>query len=297
MKKRLLFHSLFAFGIALSSCVRDEILPCPPLQINLDVTDKNYFNIDEIPGESRISENLPFKEYVSVLSYQLRDASNGVVIVRKGPFRVDGNEQLYPIAFSDTLPHGTYVLTVWGGHETTLPLTADADSLCLHPDGYPNDDIYLTNDTLLYDATNYAYTAGLERTKGKLLVQVEKLMQGVSRVEQRVTRIWTHVDRHFEYSRPDTVRQEHPMESGAGDDVLLRTCLAPSAMKENSKHQLRFYKGSQLVSSDKAACWVPLTLNRNEITLIKYICPTDDYPRIFLWVNDNWELIHQMEID
>jgi len=32
--------------IMLSSCIRDEILPCPPLQVNISVKDKNYLNIE-----------------------------------------------------------------------------------------------------------------------------------------------------------------------------------------------------------------------------------------------------------
>lgn len=32
--------------VLLPSCIRDEILPCPPLQVNISVKDKNYFNIE-----------------------------------------------------------------------------------------------------------------------------------------------------------------------------------------------------------------------------------------------------------
>ena len=39
-------YILYALSaILLSSCIRDEILPCPPLQVNIAVKDKNYFNI------------------------------------------------------------------------------------------------------------------------------------------------------------------------------------------------------------------------------------------------------------
>ena len=53
-----------------SSCIRDTVPPCPPLQVTLTVKDKNYFNIDDavkLGLMERKAENLPFRDYVSVV--------------------------------------------------------------------------------------------------------------------------------------------------------------------------------------------------------------------------------------
>ena len=46
------------------SCIKEEIKPCPPLQINIAVKDKNYFNINNVELEEYKEENLSFREYI-----------------------------------------------------------------------------------------------------------------------------------------------------------------------------------------------------------------------------------------
>ena len=57
--------------VAMAGCIRDKIEPCPPLTVTLEVTDKNWFNIDEVAAEGLaepMDENLPFREFVQSLS-------------------------------------------------------------------------------------------------------------------------------------------------------------------------------------------------------------------------------------
>ena len=42
----VLYVSLFLTVLNLSSCIREELPACPPLQVILDVEDKNYHNIN-----------------------------------------------------------------------------------------------------------------------------------------------------------------------------------------------------------------------------------------------------------
>ena len=81
LRKRKYMSKLIGYLIGIcvvcSSCLRDDIPPCPPLQITLEVKDKNYFNIAEVERRGlaeRVDENLPFREYVSTLFYALYDA-------------------------------------------------------------------------------------------------------------------------------------------------------------------------------------------------------------------------------
>ena len=53
--------------LAFASCIRDEIEPCPPLQVRIAVKDKNYFNINEVVRlgyAEKLAEDLPFRDYV-----------------------------------------------------------------------------------------------------------------------------------------------------------------------------------------------------------------------------------------
>ena len=76
--KRLTLTGLFlASLLALSSCLRDDLQPCPPLQVTLSVKDKNYFNVasaQKLGMAEPVDENLPFRSYVSTLYYVLHDA-------------------------------------------------------------------------------------------------------------------------------------------------------------------------------------------------------------------------------
>lgn len=85
----------------LSSCVRDEFMPCPPLQINLTVKDKNYFNVDKVDMEQRVDENLAFREYVPTLHYMLRDAATEQVVAERSLFDVEGDEKDFAITFPE----------------------------------------------------------------------------------------------------------------------------------------------------------------------------------------------------
>ena len=148
-----------------SSCVRDEIEPCPPLTVNITVKDKNYFNVDKVALEERKSEDLAFKEYVPTLYYQLRSAVTGEVVEEQGVFEVTGDGKAFPITFCECIPHGKYVLTTWGGLKDNTPLGDDPTSIEFHLNHAEGKDIYMTNDTLDYDAWNYDYTVEMYREK------------------------------------------------------------------------------------------------------------------------------------
>ena len=45
----------------------------------------------------------------------------------------------------------------------------------------------MANDTLVYDAYNYAYTTEMERTKGKLIIQVTNLPTAVHYSDKTIT--------------------------------------------------------------------------------------------------------------
>lgn len=278
-----------------SSCVRDEIEPCPPLTVNITVKDKNYFNVDKVALEERKSEDLAFKEYVPTLYYQLRSAATGEVIEEQGVFEVTGDEKTFPITFCDCIPHGKYVLTVWGGLEDNTQLGDDPTSIEFHPNHTEGRDIYMTNDTLDYDAWSYDYTVEMERTKGKLIIQVENLPEEVRYSDKTVSGLFQDLDCEFNYFNQTSVQTMAEWE--AEPEIVTKTVLTPSVKEKGSVVKADFYDDPDRnipVLSPKS---VSVTMARNELTVLKYVYDSGGDFTIYILVNDNWEEIHGMTID
>lgn len=280
---------------ALTSCIRDEIEDCPPLQVNIAVKDKNYFNVDKVDMEERRSEDLAFREYVPTLFYMLRDAKTGEVMEEQGVFRVEGDGKTVPVDFCPCLPHGTYVLTVWGGMKDMTSLSEDRTALALHPEHAEGDDIYLVNDTLVYDAYRYDYTVEMERTKGKLIVEAEGLKQGLEHSTMKANHIYERVDSGFSYSSDTYASMQYDW---TGQHVLTKTVLAPSLKRNGSTLSLQFYDSAQRLNPVLSPKDVRITMRRNELTVLRYVWDEekDDFV-VYMLVNDNWEMVHGMEIE
>lgn len=295
---------LCALGLpSLCGCVRDEVPPCPPLQVSVAVKDKNYFNVavaekNGAAGEYR-DENLPFREYVPTLSYTLRRAGDGEVVETRESFRVEGDTKEVELAFPDELPHGIYVLTVWGGEDgRTDRQTEDGLALLHHTDGTPGSDPYLVNDTLVYDAYTYRHRVEMERTKGKLVILSEELPPEVGRMEMHAGELWSRVDApKFSYSGKTEVDDRLSWE-GNPPLVVMKTLLSPSTGEKKTKVKTGYYN----LPDGPAAAFLPetvdATLRRNELTLLRYVWkPGERGFDIFILINDTWTSVHEMEIN
>lgn len=287
----ILLLSLLLF----SSCVRDEILPCPPLQVQIAVKDKNYFNVDKVALEERKSEDLAFREYVPTLYYMLRDAVTGEVMEEQGVFDVTGDEKTFPITFCDCIPHGKYVLTVWGGMKDNIPLGDDPLTALLHAEEEEGDDFYLTHDTLVYDAWNYDYTVEMERTKGKLIIQVENLPEDVNYSDKTVGGLYHNLNYAFSYSDITYVQTQAEWETNP--EVVTKTILAPSTKEKGSKVKVNFYDQPDRETPALTPKDVSVTMRRNELTVLRYVYGDGGDFVIYILVNDNWEEVHGMTID
>ena len=131
--RNYLFYIVFC--LAFASCIRDEIQPCPPLQVRIAVKDKNYFNIHEVARlgyAEELAEDLPFREYVRTLYYVLTDAGTGEVVVEQPLMTLTSGDAVLPVSFPQEMPFGEYVLTVWGNMQSMRPLADDATASELH---------------------------------------------------------------------------------------------------------------------------------------------------------------------
>lgn len=281
--------------IVLNSCIRDFIPPCPPLSVQIAVKDKNYFNVHKVEQEEALSEDLAFREYIPTLYYRLCPLGSDKPVFEQEIFDVQGDEKTFPVVFSDELPHGTYVLTVWGGLHNHAPLDANGDrtSIEFHPDGTEGDDVYMANDTLVYDAWHYDYTVEMQRTKGKLIVLVTGLPDEIRRSENSVSGLYQRMDSRFGYSGSTEVSTTHAWDA---PEVVTRTVLSPSTRHDGSTLQITFDESPGKAVSHAKPESVDITIGRNELTALKYVFEATGYT-IYILVDDNWEKVHGMEID
>lgn len=184
--RRMAAAALLLPALALTGCIRDDLPPCPPMQVKIRVLDKNYFNIDAVARltglDHRVDENGPFRQYVQKLFYVLYDLHSGEVVMIRSLHDVQGDEPEATAYLPDDLPYGDYVLVVWGNIPSEEPILEDGNymSYDMHTDAVEGFDPYVGCDTLHYTLEQNTDTVYLERVKGKLLIEATGLPDTVN---------------------------------------------------------------------------------------------------------------------
>ncbi|MBQ3608886.1 MAG: hypothetical protein IJA03_02440 [Bacteroidaceae bacterium] len=297
MSKRGLKYLLVGLLLLqLTGCIRDEIEPCPPLEIRLAVKDKNYFNVDKVDLEERVDEDLPFRTYVPNLYYQLRDADSGEILEEQEIPQIDSDEKEFVYSHC-CLPHGEYIVTVWGGITNPDKLDDYKHTLTLHPEHTQGDDVYLVCDTLVYDAYTYSHKLEMERTKGKLIVQSFNLPAHINASEITADHLWGQVDESLNYSGQTEVT--HPATFEPQFEIVDKSLLAPSTGMKNTILKVDFYRESDsyrpLVMSPPD---INITMHRNELTVVRYVYDAQNNEfLIYVLINDSWQQVHGLIIN
>lgn len=307
---KILYVLPVAVCLLWSSCIRDSIPPCPPLQVTLTVKDKNYFNIDDavkLGLMERKAENLPFRDYVSTLYYIVHDAKGKVVAEQKNTL-VDNDDQTQLITLPESLPYGKYTLTVWGNMKSDEPLGEDATTAEMEAVGAAANDIYLASATFDYRYGNEEHLLAMERTKGDLLIKAEGIPDNIDFSTKDIQDIYNFVDNGFQYSTLTDIHTELDWQE-IRSEIKSETLMCPSPSYEGSTLSVMFIDKSAAGSQGRAAYYptlepqdINITMGRNEITILKYVYVDEggsgegDF-EIYLRVNDNWELLHDMELD
>lgn len=279
----------------MSSCIRQELSPCPPLQIDVVVKDKNYFNAQDAAEivEMR-DENLPFKDYVSTLYYIITEVETGKIIEERTTFEVKGTEKKYQIKLPEDLPYGKYVITAWGNLKTERPIGDDGAYEDMLSEETLNRDIYVTHDTLDYQVGKEIFYTDLERTRGKLLIQAQNVPDYVDHSAKSISNVFQYVGRKLNYAVSGTVQTDTLWNEL--NQIQTETLLCPSTSLKESKLKVRFENsrtGNVLTPED-----IQITMSRNMLTIVRYVYQeeSDDFA-IYVFVDDNWEKIHGMEIE
>ncbi len=303
MKTRYILWILTVF--LWSSCIRDSVPPCPPLQVTLTVKDKNYFNINDavkLGLLERKAEDLPFRNYVSTLYYIVHDAEGNVVAEQKTT-PVDNDEQTQLITLPLSLPYGTYSVTVWGNMKSDEPLGEDATIGEMEAVGAAANDIYLASATFDYRYGNEEHTLAMERTKGNLLIKAEGIPDNIDFSTKDIQDIYNMVNHNFQYSSLTDIHTELDWETL--EEIKSETLMCPSPSYEGSTLSVSFIDRSAANMPSRETYYptlkpqdVNITMGRNEITILKYIYKsTEGEFEIYVRVNDHWEQIHGMELD
>lgn len=307
---KILYVLPVAVCLLWSSCIRDSIPPCPPLQVTLTVKDKNYFNIDDavkLGLMERKAENLPFRDYVSTLYYIVHDAEGKVVAEQKNTL-VDNDDQTQLITLPESLPYGKYTLTVWGNMKSDEPLGEDATTAEMEAVGAAANDIYLASATFDYRYGNEEHLLAMERTKGDLLIKAEGIPDNIDFSTKDIQDIYNFVDNGFQYSTLTDIHTELDWQE-IRSEIKSETLMCPSPSYEGSTLSVMFIDKSAAGTQGRATYHptlepqdINITMGRNEITILKYVYVDEggsgegDF-EIYLRVNDNWELLHDMELD
>ena len=276
---KILYVLPVAVCLLWSSCIRDSIPPCPPLQVTLTVKDKNYFNIDDavkLGLMERKAENLPFCDYVSTLYYIVHDAEGKVVAEQKNAL-VDNDNQTQLITLPESLPYGKYTLTVWGNMKSDEPLGEDATTAEMEAVGAAANDIYLASATFDYRYGNEEHLLAMERTKGDLLIKAEGIPDNIDFSTKDIQDIYNFVDNGFHYSSLTDIHTELDWQE-IRSEIKSETLMCPSPSYEGSTLSVMFIDKSAAGSQGRAAYYptlepqdINITMGRNEITILKYV--------------------------
>lgn len=300
-------------AMLLGGCIRESLPACPPLVVELTVKDKNYFNINDavkLGLLERRAEDLPFREYVHSLYYIVHD-EQGRVVAEQHNREVGNDDAGQSIVLPASLPYGRYTVTVWGNMKSEEPLGEDATQAEMEAVGAASNDIYLASGTFDYRYGSETFRLGLERTKGNLLIRAEGIPDNIDFSTKNIDDIFGFVDNRFSYSNLTSVHTE--LDWTVQNEIETQTLTCPSPSYEGSTLSVVFIDKSAVSETgngggDGRATLYPklepqdvhITMGRNEITILKYRYQEDAGGgsfQIYVWVNDNWELQHKMEIE
>lgn len=233
MMERKHLHGITLLGglavALLCGCIRDELEPCPPLRLSLEVADKNYVNsaaAARLGYEEERPEDLPFREYVSDLAYRVSDLETGRVVAERALSPVEGDAGSVEVPLPADLPYGSYVLTAWGNLGDTAAFDSDLTSLGLHPGGAEGSDAYFTRDTLVYALDSERFSCGMRRLKGKLILATERMPEAYAFSEWKVSDIMSRFSAEGGYREPTTLAFDRSWER-EGPAMVAKSLLAP----------------------------------------------------------------------
>lgn len=289
---------LLLLSAAFSACIRDDIQPCPPLQVMIDIRDKNYSNIDFVEQQTglayRVDETRSFRHYIKKLFYALYDLQTGEIVLIRHLHDVTGDAAMATAYLPEDLPFGRYGLVVWGNINSEAGILENGLIYDLHMGGVEGYDVYMTAEELVYDEWHYKYVVELKRLKGELLIQAEGFPDGIGWSKKLVTNVMGSVDYGLHYSDSEDVITQRTWGKSVG--YVSNTYIAPSASEGGSEVTVLLYDSPEMKESVIELQPVTITVRRNEITVLRYVYDADTGTTdAFVLLNDGWNEIIDLE--
>ncbi len=283
----------------LSGCVREDIEDCPPLSVKIAIKDKNYSNIADIERQgldSRVDENQPFRAFIQKLYYSLTNVETNEVVFTQHLHEVQGDAMEATAYLPEDLPFGKYALTVWGNIDNEEPVREDGRYYTMHTNEVEGYDVYMTNDTLVYDYDRANYTVELERVKGKLLVQGVNLPADVNWSRKEISNLSLYAGRHGLYAGSGNVVDVTSWDGQP--EVITHTVLAPTAEDGNSTVQFNLYDDEAMTKPRFETGQIGIDIDRNTIEVVRLDYNGEaDKLDVYILVNSHWQHIYDLDID
>ncbi len=293
---------LLLLAVVLSSCIRDDIQPCPPLQVKIAIADKNYANIDYVERETgldhRIDDDMSFCSYIQKLFYALYNLETGEAVSVRHLHDVTGNAEMATAYLPEDLPFGRYGLVVWGNilREDGILDDGSLGTYNLHMGHVEGYDVYMTADELIYDEYHYDYVVSLKRLKGKLLIQAVNFPAEIEWSKKTVSGVTGNVDYELNYSESETV-VTYTEWTGRTSEFVSSTFLAPSVTSAGSTVNADLYDSPDMEEPVIQLKTVRAEISRNEITVLRYVYNQDTGEvSIYILMDDGWDAIYNLEI-
>ena len=289
--------------VLLSSCIRDDLEPCPPLSIHLSITDKNYTNVASVERATGLQlalpEDQPFRYYIQRLYYTLYNRDTEELITTRRLHDVQGDAAMATVYdIPANLPYGNYALVVWGNIDSDKGIMGNGGAYDLHQDRVEGYDVYHGLLTFTYDEYNADFICPLQRVKGNLLILAENLPEDVNWSRKAVTGVSGNVGYGLAYTEGDTetVVTERSWQAGQ-NNVNSQTYLAPTVTSKSTVY-VRFFDSPEMQAPTGEPAPVDVQMSRNGITAIRYVYdPATGQFHIYLLVDDSWKVVHDMGIE
>lgn len=297
-------YLLMLLALLAASCIRDDLEPCPPLNIMLSIEDKNYDNVATIEGLTGLTlaepEDQPFRHYIQRLYYTLYRVDTREAVITKRLHDVQGDAAMATVYdIPADLPYGDYALVVWGNIDSDEGIQGDYGGIYdLHAGNVEGYDVYHGLLRFTYDEYNGSFICPLQRVKGQLLILTEGLPAGINWSRKAVTGLSGEAT--YDGSYTDGEVETVVTTRSWGTDVAnprSETVLAPTADGHSSTLYVRFYDHEDMQTpAIEPDALTGVDMQRNRITPVKYVF---DNGKVYIYtlVDDNWKLTHGMGIE
>lgn len=295
MKNKIILLTLLFGAVSLTSCLKEHGRDkCPSnYSVVIEIKDKNYSNIADIPGMTPQDEHLPFSQYISNLSYHLTNLNSGQVTI-KAPAQVTELTQESISLFFQNLEDGNYSLRVFGNTDRAPELRDGLSVYQLHPAKQESTDIYIAEANLNFSPEAATQHVQLQRAKGYLSIQFEGLPDTVGMIGLRMGPVYGEIDQHLNYNTETEIEKKFTNLQYPSTTLTLHG--APTPTGKNSTLRLALYRTAQDTEPFAYLPDIALNMARNKITALQIDYKPEGGIEIWIYTEGGWIKLHELDL-